>query len=210
MFWGSGSAATRPASTEVWSGYIAVWHMNSYDPVTGVRDETGHGFNLTNETGSTTVAYAGQFGQALKLINASDSTKGGRLFAPNFDAYVTPEAVTNLMPDVITISAWYKKPDGKNAYDDIIGKYLYAESEFDFPDKDTQKIRYGWLWQLPSDLAKMSFHWGNGTASQNLSPSGMTSAQSTWIYAAERSDGYNHKYLCYYSNATAAKKSGTV
>ena len=209
MFWGSGSAATRPPSTEVWSGYIAVWHMNSYDPVTGVRDETGHGFNLTNETGSTTVAYAGQFGQALKLVNASDSTKGGRLFAPNFDAYVTPEAVTNLMPDVITISAWYKKPDGKNAWDDIIGKYLYAEIEFDFPDKDTQKIRYGWLWQMPDSLAKMSFHCSNGTSSQSQTPSSMLSAQSTWIYAAERSDGYNHKYLCYYDNATSPKKSGT-
>jgi len=208
MFWGGGQAATRPPSTEVWSGYIAVWHMNSYDPETGVRDETGHGFNFTNEIGSTTAAYAGQFGPALKLVNASDSTKGGRLFAPNFDAYITPETVTNLMPEVITVTLWYKKPDGKSGWDDIIDKYIYAENEFDFPDKATQKIRYGWLWQMPNDLAKMSFHYGSGTTSQSLGPTGMNSAQSTWIYAMQRSDGYNHKSINYYTGVL--RKSNTA
>ncbi len=207
MFWGSGSAATRPSSTEVWSGYVAVWHMNSYDPATGVRDETGHGFNFTNETGSTTAAYSGQFGAALKLVNATDSTLGGRLFAPNFDRYITAEAVTNLMPEVITVSAWYKKPDGikTSSWDDIIDKYIYAESELF--GVSSPKVRYGWLWQMPNDIASMSFHYASGTSSQSLRPTSMSSAQTTWIYAAQRSDGYNHKYLCYYTGAM--RKSGT-
>ena len=206
MFWGSGNAASRPASKDVWGGYIAVWHMNSYDPVTGVRDETGHGFNFTNETGSAVTAYAGQFGQALELVNSGDNTLGGRLFAPNFDRYITAETVTNLMPEVITVSAWYKKPDGKSAYDDIIDKYIYGE--IDYWGGADPKVRYGWLWQMPSDLQAMAFHYASGTASQSLRPTKMDSAQTTWIYAAQRSDGYNHKYLCYYTGAM--RKSGTA
>ena len=210
MFWGGGQAAVRPASTEVWGGYVAVWHMNSYDPETGVRDETGHGFNFTNETGSTTVAYAGQFGQALKLVNESDSTLGGRLFAPNFDAYITPETVTNVMPEVLTISAWYKKPDGNSGWNDVVDKYLFTEKEF--WGGANPKVRYGWLWEMPTNdknaNTAISFHYVNGNASQSLKPTGMSSAQTTWIYAMERSDGFNHKYTTYYNNGTT--KSGTA
>ena len=205
MFWGGGQAAVRPASTEVWGAFVAVWHMNSYDPVLGVRDETGHGFNFTNETGSTTVAYAGQFGQALKLVNESDNTLGGRLFAPNFDAYITPETVTNVMPEVLTISAWYKKPDGNSGWNDVFDKYLFAEKEFEFPNA-TPKLRFGWLWEMPTNdknaNTAISFHYVNGNASQSMKPTGMSSAQTTWIYAMERSDGFNHKYTTYYNNGT--------
>ena len=47
MHWGGTPPASRPAATEVWSGYAGVWHMDKADGVNGISepDATGHGLN---------------------------------------------------------------------------------------------------------------------------------------------------------------------
>ena len=47
MHWGGTPPASRPAATEVWTGYAGVWHMDKADGANGISepDATGHGLN---------------------------------------------------------------------------------------------------------------------------------------------------------------------
>ena len=202
MFWGSGSAATRPPSKEVWSSYVGVWHMNSYDPVTGVTDETGHGWNATNLTGGTATAYNGKFGAALKLST--------RMRVNNYDTYVTSSTATNLMPDVITSSCLFLKPDDKAGYDNVLDKYYSADVKVDA--STTVQVRYGWLWQINNNVAKINFNYGNGcanVAAAYVPLASFTSLKTAWAYGVSRSDGYNHYFNVYTTTSkNATKNSG--
>ena len=122
MFWGIGEEAKRPSSTEVWSEYIGVWHMNECDPVMGVRDETGHGFNATNSTTNVSTPTESPFSTGLNLSHG--------LYAPNYEAVSTSS--TNTVPDVFSVSFWFKKPDGVGAgeYHDILRKYATVNSKY--------------------------------------------------------------------------------
>ena len=121
MFWGANEAAKRPSSTEVWSEYIAVWHMNECDVVTGVKDETGHGFNATNSTTNVSTPIESPSGRGLNLSHG--------LFAPNYDSYMTE--VNNVLPDVLSISCWFKKPEGSGA-ENVLSKYSTAKNRIGF------------------------------------------------------------------------------
>lgn len=95
MFWGSGSVVDRPASTDTWSEYVAVWHMSEYDNEIGVYDETGHGYNA--KAASTPSVVSSPFaGKAIK--------SNGAIKAPNYDDYMTRDI--NEMPETLTYSAW--------------------------------------------------------------------------------------------------------
>ena len=126
IFWGSGEVAARPASTEVWSEYVAVWHMNECDPVAGVADETGHGFNATNSATNVSTPTDSVFGKGLLLSHG--------LYAPNYNTYMT--LPTNALPEVISVSLWFKKPQGVSGYENAL--YMY----------DTYGgMRWGWCVQ---------------------------------------------------------------
>ena len=122
MFWGGGEAAERPASKEVWSDYVAVWHMNSCDAVTGVADETGHGFNATNSPSNVSTPIDSVFGTGLNLSHG--------LYAPNYETYMT--IPTNTIPDVVSMSCWFRKPSGvaSGSYQNILYKYGIVNSSY--------------------------------------------------------------------------------
>ena len=145
MFWGSGEAEPRPPAKEVWSEYVAVWHMNSCDPVTGVPDETGHGYNATN-------AYASASSPNVSTV--IDSPFGGSalnlsygLIAPNYDEFM--RLLVNQMPESSTISCWFKKcgsvPVG--AWDTVIYKWGSTYSS-DGASATSGTYRWGYVMEL--------------------------------------------------------------
>lgn len=93
MFYGSKEVATCPASTEVWSSYITVLHMNSYGE-NGVVDESGHGNNavLINAEPDTLVASIGKFGSTtLRTVPpTTDVLENAPHFSiPNYNKHLT-------------------------------------------------------------------------------------------------------------------------
>ena len=177
MFWGSGAAAERPASTEVWSEYVAVWHMNSYDPETGVRDETGHGWNVTNIYNSTTGYSVTTLTNSPFCGNALNLTRG--LEGANYDDYMLHP--TNCLPDSLTISCWFKKPDGVGSYQSIMRK---------FGNYGSASWRCGYVEQIyDTNVNYMKLYYGNskGSSSVALNSDNCPSFVANWnhlVYVA--------------------------
>ncbi len=172
MFWGSGAAAERPASTEVWSEYVAVWHMNSYDPETGVRDETGHGWNVTNIYNSTTGYSVTTLTNSPFCGNALNLTRG--LECANYDDYMRHP--TNCLPDSLTISCWFKKPDGVGSYQSIMRK---------FGNYGSASWRCGYVEQIyDTNVNYMKLYYGNsrGSSSVALNSENCPSFVANWNY----------------------------
>ena len=173
MFWGGGEAAVRPASTEVWSEYVAVWHMNSYDPSTGVRDETGHGWNVTNIYNSTTGYSVTTLTNSPFCGNAMNLTRG--LEGANYDDYMLHP--TNGLPDCLTVSCWFKKPDGVGSYHSIMRKFgNYGPST---------AWRCGYVEQIyDTNVNYMKLYYGNSRSgsSQALNSDGCPSFVANWNY----------------------------
>ena len=172
MFWGSGVAAARPASTEVWSEYVGVWHMNSYDPETGVADETGHGWNVTNIYNSTTGYSVTTLTNSPFCGNALHLTRG--LEGANYDDYMIHP--TNGLPDSLTISCWFKKPDGVGSYNSIMRK---------FANYGSASLRCGYVEQIyDTRVNYMKLYYGNSKASSSaaLNADSCPSFVANWNY----------------------------
>ena len=65
--------------TEVWSDYIAVWHMNWEKGF--VRDSTGHGFDAVSNVGAYSTISEGPEGP----LGKTTVSKGGKLVVPNWE-----------------------------------------------------------------------------------------------------------------------------
>lgn len=191
MFWGGKTAAVRPPSTEVWSSYVAVWHMNSYDGETGVYDETGHGYNVTNDTGASTVAVNSDswaFGPALELTT-------GQMRAANYDTYVN---ITNNMPDILTVSGWWKMEKPYKPWASFFDKYLSFENG---------KRRYGWQCSIGTTEKTHYFQYGNyadrDLAKYYIQTDLSETFTTSWTYTSASSDGFTQ-------NLTSIQNAGKV
>ena len=172
MFWGSGEAAERPDSTEVWSEYIAVWHMNSCDPETGVRDETGHGWNATNSTTNVSTPTESAFGTGLHLSHG--------LYAPNYDSFMTE--TTNTVPDVLSISCWFKKPDGAGN-ERILDKYSSGTYRIGYSIQSSGATA---LYDYVANARK------DGASAKSPNSTGLPDFTQDWLHHVLVSTGTNH------------------
>ena len=197
MFWGSGVSAQRPASTEVWSEYVGVWHMNSYDPETGVRDETGHGWNVTNIYNSTTGYSVTTLTNSPFCGNALNLTRG--LEGANYDDYMLHP--TNGLPDSLTISCWFKKPDGVGSYNSIMRK---------FANYGSASLRCGYVEQIyDTRVNYMKLYYGNSKASGSaaLNADSCPSFVANWNYLVYVAA--NNTIAAYVNGASKSSNSTT-
>ena len=186
MFWGSGIAESRPPAKEVWSEYVAVWHMSECDSTTGVSDATTHGYNATNAYNATasslnvpTVVESPFCGKALNLSYG--------LAAPNYDEYM--KSFINQIPESLTVSCWFKKHEGvpANAYDAVIYKGGSSFSA-DGTSSTSGTRRMGYVLELygynQSSETEFSFYFANmkdGTW-KNVIKRGLPSVIDNWTH----------------------------
>lgn len=170
MFWGSGAVALRPDKKETWSEYVGVWHMNAYDAGIGVVDETGHGYNATNIAKSenvSTVTASPFAGNALRLSEG--------LQTADYDEFLeTYDEQTDAMPDSLTISCFFTKPEGIDARSkNVFGKY----------GGGAESTRWGYLNQIAGETTLSSISRNGITGWTSLSCS-CPSVKKNWIYHA--------------------------
>ena len=184
MHWGGTPPASRPAATEVWTGYAGVWHMGTADGANGISepDATGHGLNA-----APTSAVASALSQIkprgtgnrplLGLCcqnqgNPSTKYKLG-LKVPSPEPYMTD--MTKM-----SIGGWFYA-DGVNAYMRL------------FSAKSSNGHDGGWeVWTQNNTAAK--FGVTGGTKSKNINPSETTyDCLSRWLHFMAVYNGTNVK-----------------
>lgn len=183
MFYGGSSPAERPASTEVWSSYVAVLHMNSYGE-NGVVDESGHGNNALLSEGAP-VAGTGNFG--------SGTLKSASFIIPNYNKSLSSDEV-DPMPETLTATGWWKSNWQQEGWYQILGKMYGAGSAYS-----------GWKAEINNNYWNVGFI-ANIVIKQLITSFG--SGDSTfkdkdkladcWNYFALRSDGYENFYIAKY------------
>ena len=210
MFWGGGAAAVRPPAKEVWSEYVAVWHMNACDAETGVPDATGHGYNATN------AYYASA--SSLNVSTAIDSPFGGNalnlsygLVAPNYDEFM--RLLVNQLPESSTISCWFKKrgnvPVG--AWDTVMYKWGSSYSS-DGSSATSGAYRWGYVFEQcgttnPDTDFAFYFASGKDGSGNSLKVNNLDSFVDNWTQVATVSQGATVKSYVNGTNALSTTVS---
>ncbi len=161
--------------TEVWSGYIAVWHLESGSYAV---DATGHGYTLSlGSGGSVTAANSSVFGSSTYATGGS--TANGALYCADYDVDY-PDAASNF-----TYTAWYYA-QGYSGNMNFAGKKPLIGS----PDPG------GWLLRLESGVSStVRFITSSGGY---YTMSGLPALNANWDFFAVASSGTNFKF---YANA---------
>lgn len=167
MFYGSKEVAMCPASTEVWSSYITVLHMNSYGE-NGVVDETGHGNNalLINAEPDTLVASIGKFGSTtLRTVppTTAEVENEPHFSIPNYNKHLTKKEdlpistditdSVDCFPETLTAMIFWKSNWGanENGYG-LIYKLSEKSGDKDVAfGVDAKDSRFGWYLNFRSD-----------------------------------------------------------
>ena len=145
MFYGSKEVAMCPASTEVWSSYITVLHMNLYGE-NGVVDETGRGNNavLINAEPNQLIKSTGAFGSTtLRTVTLTtdfmNEDTAPQFTIPNYDKFLTNQTDVDETPDILTAMVWWKSnwSDSTIKWWKIFSKLAKIES-----------YRTGWFMEL--------------------------------------------------------------
>ena len=169
--------------SDVWSGFVGVWHMNGGSGVE--TDATGHGLDGT-PTGSKLAEMTASSSAVLGAarVNQTSSGKYNRLSVPNYNAYITSQSV-------FTLSGWFKSTD-KSGYP----RPLSRKSGY---DQST-----GWEIQYDSNSdTSVSARGSNGTGVTLAGPS----VTADWVYLTFV---FNEATETTYANGGASKKSGTI
>ncbi|MBO5642696.1 MAG: hypothetical protein J6S51_01615 [Kiritimatiellae bacterium] len=182
MRYGRRTPAKNLPPSEVWSDYLAVWHMNGKGGAQGELD--------SSPRGNTAVCV-------LKGVpNVADAKigKGTRIIPCHYLAskkgLYRYEAIYDNMPQVFTVSYWckwdsfVKNTAGLEAFDNVV------------TFGDTTR-RYGWGFEWGSKETSYPFYYGKssytGKNVSSLSPTWNNSDVTTWIYYTASTDGHNIK-----------------
>ncbi len=95
--YGGAFANARPAASEVWSGYVGVWHMSEASG--GIMDATGHALDAT-PMGNTENSVALSDGPVGNARQTATSAEKGYLSIPNYDRFG--------LGGTFTMSGWVK------------------------------------------------------------------------------------------------------
>jgi hypothetical protein len=199
MRWGRIEPAINLASTEVWSEYLGVWHMNNYDEGKGALDSSPyarHAKIVSSVAGAVPVLPTkaqGKVGFGLQTVAET------RLEAESLHYF--PEKYDD-MPLYFTVSIWAKKTGTYKDNDDIIGSHQGVDGQ-----------RYGWVFQYGNSREKNYWylHFGILNASKYIYMTG--ASISNWQYYVLSSD--NDYIRMYYNGeqkqySSAAAKLGGI
>ena len=110
MHWGGEPPANRPPVTDVWTGYVGVWHMEKANGATGTAepDSTGHGLDATPGHGADAArigelkprATGARMLEGVCVQNQAATGKFNGLQVPDYRQYITDAAK-------MTISGWF-------------------------------------------------------------------------------------------------------
>ena len=187
MRWGRTTPAANLPTSEVWSDYVAVWHMNSIDEEKGTTNSTIRSMNATNVVANGSTTDTGKIGLAVK------SNPDNRLLAPPYEVYA--DASNDLMPHYFTMSCWSKE-SGTFANAPFFGNITYP----------TGTTRFGWQYQIETSKA-IDLLYGKGLYSSAYVyySYGSGTVWDKWQYNAFTSDGYS--MVLYHNGAQVNSKT---
>lgn len=171
MRWGRTEPAINLASTEVWSEYLGVWHMNNYDEEKGALDSSAYGRHAKIVSSDESVVPALPTKVPAKVGFGLQTAANTRFEAESLHHF--PEKYDD-MPLYFTVSIWAKKIGNYSSYDDIIGSF-----------DNISDYRYGWVLEYGSAYNKYAFHYGKKV---KTSISGGEASINDWQYHTLSSD----------------------
>lgn len=172
-------------SREVWSDYVAVWHMDAgYERVV---DSTGNGFDATMSNGFYKAA-------ASSAIGGATFVGEGDLLCADYDVRF-PYLATNM-----TVTGWVSAPGYDSGTLVFMGKKLHESS-----------LRSGWSWEIGSatrSVAKLTMRYsGNGGTPGSLEKSNIpVDLTRSWLHIGAVINGATHRV--YYGGQEANEGSG--
>lgn len=172
MRWGRTEPAVNLASTEVWSEYLGVWHMNNYDEEKGALDSSAYGRHAKIVSSDESVEPALPTKVPAKVGFGLQTAAKTRFEAESLHHF--PEKYDD-MPLYFTISIWAKKEGDYQSNEDIVGS---------FENLDNKTHRYGWLLEYSSSK-NYQFHYGKKT---KTSSGIVTASIDEWQYHTFSSD----------------------
>jgi len=189
MYWHLREGTTNPfeySPTEVWDGYVGVWHMNEADG--NVADATGHGLTAVTNGAlrAKMVADEGVFGNA--RINAttliSKGTQAGYLLIPSYDSFG--------LGGVFTYSGWYKA-SSTNGYPRLVSR------------KNNHTNDNGWEMEMANNSLTVATARGS-TNTPQVTNIALPNITNDWLYLTLV---YSNETLSVYTNGTLSK-SGSI
>jgi hypothetical protein len=227
MFYGSKEVAMCPASTEVWSSYIVVLHMNSYGE-NGIVDETGHGYNAihksTESEAETLAKSTGAFGSST-LRTYPEVVKNGEPYfvIPNYNKFLTNTDDYNgidYMPEAFTAMIYWKRNwhvgnwDHPGGWYNMIRKLSDNQAAISYGDQD-KSARFGW------ECLTRTIQWGGnlfyqtqyastspGQYDHNPTDYNIKKEQlmGSWNYHVMKTDGINAAFCSIYGKSEIVGK----
>ena len=227
MFYGSKSVAMCPASTEVWSSYITVLHMNSYGE-NGIVDETGHGYNAihksteseTTTPESTILAKStGAFGSSTLRTYPEVVANGVPYFViPNYNKSLTNTDDINgidYMPETFTAMIYWKRNwhvgnwDHPGGWYNMIRKGSDNQAAIESGGAD-KSARFGWECLTRTiqygGHAFYKTHYASNTAAEydysvNYDIKDKDRLMESWNYNVMKTDGINAAFCSIYGKS---------
>lgn len=185
MRWGRTVPAINLASTEVWSEYLGVWHMNNYDEEKGALDSSAYGRHAKIVSAVEAIEPALPTKVPAKVGFGLQTAANTRFEAESLHHF--PEKYDD-MPLYFTVSIWAKKTGTYLANNDIIGCHQGVDGG-----------RHGWVAQYGSANEKnyCYLHYGMRATKYNY----MTGVSiSDWQYYTLSSDAGEYVRM-YYNGA---------
>lgn len=119
-YYGNSSPAAAPAATNVWGGYVGVWHLSELGGGGTSADSTMNTINGTNAD-CTTGMVGGVIGNCRRISDAAKSTKGGGILVPGF----TSLGITQ----PLAISTWLRHKAQQPNYDHLFYKRNTSQND---------------------------------------------------------------------------------
>ena len=170
--------------TDVWSGYIGVWHMAENGGDNAI-DATGHGLNGV-PTGSKLTEMASDANAPVGFgrVNQTTAGKYNRLSVPNYNDYIANQSA-------FTVSGWFKSTDATGYPRPMSRKSNYNETT-------------GWEIQYNQDSKTQCEMRGSSDKQVTMDGPDVT---ADWVHL---SYVFNGTTGTAYANGGASKKSGTI
>ena len=169
MRWGRMEPAINLPSTEVWSDYLGVWHMNNYDEEKGAIDSSPYARHakIVSSDGSAPTVPTQVDGKAGFGLQTAANT---RFEAASLQKFYD-DSIYDDMPPYFTVSIWAKKIGTYEGYEDVIGSFGGPTGQ-----------RYGWVLEHGSrSTDNINFYYGKKTTA-SASKSGGAPSIGNWNY----------------------------
>ena len=180
MRYGRATPAGNLPASEVWSDYLAVWHLNGKGGSQGELDSSPRGNTATCAFQNDPFIVGAKVGHGVRFLT------GNYLLSKN--GLCRFRQTHDNMPQVFTASYWCK-------WDKHASNTAGLEAFNNVNPVGDRDRRYGWGWEWSSSNTSCPFYYGKTSNSgANFASIAQTFASSditSWTYYTATSDGYN-------------------